>query len=257
MLTVMINSVSASARITILNSDVLVCCAVCRILCPVRLGQVLAAVNGRAHPDRRSPYLWDESHQAFFGKSAFSAFRPFWLKKYVCETGDRNVFYEPPGHDWVNEHKLKRIQTRLYEAFGSIDAAMERIDQVILVLLVLVGILYLKKCQPAFRSTRTAQGCIFVVLHPFFLCRSPAHGWQDLSGTVEVHELVEALRDLKIWLNANQLQALLKAVDPDASGTISMEEFKHFWLAYAGEWQLSQDTQNLLSAEATRRASPS
>jgi hypothetical protein len=89
----------------------------------------------------------------------------------------------------------------------------------------------------------------------FFSGRSPAHGWQDLSGTVEVHELVEALRNLKIWLNANQLQALLEAVDPDASGTISMEEFKHFWHAYAGEWQLSQDKRNLLSAEATRRTS--
>jgi hypothetical protein len=125
----------------------LLCCVVCRILCPVRLGQVLAAVNSGAHSDRRSPYLWDESHQAFFGKSAFSAFGPFWLKRYIGETGDGNVFHEPPGHGWVNEHKLKRIQTRLYEAFGSIDTAMERIDQVIPVLLVLVGILYLKKCQ--------------------------------------------------------------------------------------------------------------
>ena len=148
MLTVMINRVAASARLPLSTQMFLLCFVVCRILCPVRLGQVLAAVNGRAHPDRRSPYLWDESHQAFFGRSAFSAFGPFWLQRYIGETGDGNVFHEPPGHDWVNEHKLKRIQMRLYEAFGSIDTAMERIDQVIPVLLVLAGILYLQKKMP-------------------------------------------------------------------------------------------------------------
>ena len=53
---------------------------------------------------------------------------------------------------------------------------------------------------------------------------------------------MEALRVLKIWLNANQLNALLEVVDPDASSTISMEELRHFWHRYASEWQLSQDT---------------
>jgi hypothetical protein len=50
------------------------------------------------------------------------------------------------------------------------------------------------------------------------------------------------LRGLKIWLNANQLSALLEALDPDASGTISMEELRHFWHKYASDWQLSQDS---------------
>ena len=60
-------------------------------------------------------------------------FIPRWIQAHIHEAGAEgiDVFYEPPGHGWVNEHKLKRIQARLYEAFGSVQSAMERLDQVI------------------------------------------------------------------------------------------------------------------------------
>jgi hypothetical protein len=45
-----------------------------------------------------------------------------------------------------------------------------------------------------------------------------------------VHELVASLRAMDIWLNSNQLTSLLAVVDPDASGTISLPELRHFWV---------------------------
>ena len=83
---------------------------------------------------------------------------------------------------------MRRIQTRLYEAFGDVERAMEWMDK-------------------------------------------------DFSGEVEVHELVESLRIIHVWLNANQLSALLSSIDPDGSGTISQEELKKFWMRFASEWQ--------------------
>jgi hypothetical protein len=144
--------------------------------------------RGTVRADRISPSSWDAAAKSNFDAASFSHFMPAWLKKYVSsEVGDAPL-HEPAGREWIQEHRLRRIQTRLYEAFGDVERAMEWMDK-------------------------------------------------DFSGEVEVHELVESLRIIHVWLNANQLSALLSSIDPDGSGTISQEELKKFWMRFASEWQ--------------------
>ena len=69
-----------------------------------------------------------------------------------------------------------------------------------------------------------------MILKQWHIAQAHADVTMVWSGNVEVHELVQSLRSLGIWLNSNQLAALLGAIDPDDSGAISVEELRQFWV---------------------------
>jgi len=60
--------------------------------------------------------------QAFFGKLARAH------RHDVCPTHTRSL-HEPPDHDWIREHKLRRIVSKLKEKFPSPKAAMKKLDR--------------------------------------------------------------------------------------------------------------------------------
>lgn len=151
--------------------------------------------QGSVNSTRISPYIFNEPANAKYDSASFSTFMPLWMKAHAREEG--SLLHEPPGSTWAHEHRLRRIQTRMFEAFGNVEAAMTLFDK-------------------------------------------------NFSGEVEVHELVHSLRAINLWLNACQLAALLAAIDADGSGTISLEELRHFWEQYASEWQVEMYTKYVI-----------
>ena len=202
-------------------------------------------LRGSAVENRLSPSFWNSDTNSPFGQEAFSKFMPSWLQSHSRISGNE-LLHEPAGREWTVEdrsvrgyfrkdvlqmrrhvlacgaphihhcncllslwvsglaltniisrwaatvphlpatmcsfaNRLRRIQSKLYEVFGDVQTAMQRLDH-------------------------------------------------DGSGTVEVHELVSSLRSINVWMNSKQLAALLGAIDPDASGTISLDELHHFWV---------------------------
>ena len=85
--------------------------------------------RGTVSEHRINPFFWNGPEDDYFDDDAFSAFMPSWIKSHA-KNSDDGTLHEPPGREWTNEHRLRRIQIRLYEAFGNVDSAMEQIDQV-------------------------------------------------------------------------------------------------------------------------------
>lgn len=84
--------------------------------------------RGSVIEGRVSPFFWNEATKSDFGDAAFSHFMPSWLKVHACKSGDGEILHEPAGCEWALEDRLRRIQTTMYEKFGSVDEAMQRVD---------------------------------------------------------------------------------------------------------------------------------
>ena len=52
---------------------------------------------------------------------------PTWLIKFAQD--DDGALHEPPGAEWIREHKLRRIVNKLKERFPIAEAAMTALDK--------------------------------------------------------------------------------------------------------------------------------